>query len=103
VQVAARRPLWQCLDHLGEWERRTGLRLRFICRRRGPSLLVAGGRLNTKGRVVASRSKTVWGVLTAAIFLLVLKVKPQKRLNVARDAGRAVDGVLGLIVRRWRK
>ncbi len=27
-----------------EWERRTGLRLRFIYRRRGPSLLVAEGR-----------------------------------------------------------
>ena len=34
----------------GEWERRTGMRLWFICRRRGPSLLVAEGRLNTKGR-----------------------------------------------------
>lgn len=33
-----------------EWERRTGLRLRFIYRRRGLSLLVAEGRLNTKGR-----------------------------------------------------
>ena len=31
----------------GEWERRTGLRLRFIYRRRGPSLLVAEGRLNS--------------------------------------------------------
>jgi hypothetical protein len=41
----------------GEWERRTGLRLRFIYRRRGPSLLVAEGRLNAKGRAVASRSK----------------------------------------------
>ena len=28
----------------GEWERRRGLRLRFIYRRRGPSLLVAEGR-----------------------------------------------------------
>ncbi len=42
----------------GEWERRTGMRLRFIYRRRGPSLLVAEGRLNTLGRAVASRSKT---------------------------------------------
>lgn len=42
----------------GEWERRTGLRLRFVYRGRGPSLLVAEGRLNTKGRAVASRSKT---------------------------------------------
>lgn len=39
----------------GEWERRTGLRLRFVYRRTGPSLLVTEGRLNTKGRAVASR------------------------------------------------
>ena len=42
----------------GEWERRRGLRLRFVYRRRGPSLLVAEGRLNARGRTVASRSKT---------------------------------------------
>jgi hypothetical protein len=29
---------------LGEWERRRGLRLRFVYRRRGLSLLVADGR-----------------------------------------------------------
>ena len=52
----------------GEWERRTGLRLRFVYRRRGPSLLVAEGRLNSKGRAVASRAKTGRGLL-------------QKRLN----------------------
>jgi hypothetical protein len=34
----------------GEWERRRGLRLRFVYRRRGPSLLVADqGRLNSRG------------------------------------------------------
>lgn len=33
----------------GEWKRRRGLRLRFVCRRRGPSLLVAEGRLNSQG------------------------------------------------------
>jgi len=42
----------------GEWERRRGLRLRFVYRRRGPSLLVADGRLNNRGLGVASRSKT---------------------------------------------
>jgi hypothetical protein len=41
----------------GEWERRTGLRLRFIYRRRGPSLLVAEGRLNSKGKAVASSQR----------------------------------------------
>ena len=85
----------------GEWERRTGLRLRFIYRRKGPSLLVAEGRLNTKGRAVASRSKTGRGLVTAPIFLLVPQVKLPKRLNLARDAVRARDAVPGLIVANW--
>lgn len=85
----------------GEWERQTGLRLRFIYRRRGPSLLVAEGRLNTKGRAVASRSKMGRGVVTAPIFLLVPQVKLPKRLDLARDADRALDSVPGLIVANW--
>jgi hypothetical protein len=83
------------------WERRSGLRLRFIYRRRGPSLLVAEGRLNTKGRAVASRSKTGRGLTTVPIFLLVRQVKLPKRLNLDRDAERAHDGVAGLIVANW--
>ena len=85
----------------GEWERRTGLRLRFIYRRRGPSLLVAEGRLNTKGRAVAARSKTGRGIVTAPIFLLVPQVKLPKRLDLARDAERAHDALPGLIVANW--
>jgi len=84
-----------------EWERRTGLRLRFIYRRRGPSLLVAEGRLNSKGRAVASRSKTGRGLTTAPIFLLVRQVKLPKRLNLARDAERAAAAIPGSIVRNW--
>ena len=84
-----------------EWERRTGLRLRFIYRRRGPSLLVAEGRLNTKGRAVASKSKTGRGLTTAPIFLLVRQVKLPKRLNLARDAERAAAAIPGSIVRNW--
>ena len=84
-----------------EWERRTGLRLRFVYRRSGPSLLVAEGRLNSKGRAVASKSKTGRGVATVPIFLLVPQVKLRKRLDLARDAERAVDGVPGLIVAGW--
>lgn len=84
-----------------EWERRTGLRLRFVYRRRGPSLLVVEGRLNTKGRAVASRSKTGRGLVTAPIFLLVPQVKLPKRLDLARDAGRVHDAVPGLIVANW--
>lgn len=85
----------------GEWERRSGLRLRFVYRRTGPSLLVAEGRLNSKGRAVASRSKTGRGVATVPIFLLVPQVKLPKRLDLARDAERAVDGVPGRIVANW--
>ena len=85
----------------GEWERRTGFRLHFVYRRGGPSLLVTEGRLNTKGRAVASRSKTGRGVVTVPIFLLVPQVKLPKRLDLARDAERAADGVPGLIVANW--
>ncbi|RDD69934.1 DUF6441 family protein [Paracoccus versutus] len=84
-----------------EWERRTGLRLRFVYRRTGPSLLVAEGRLNKKGRAVASRSKTGRGLTTVPIFLLVPQVKLRKRLDLARDAERAVDSVPGRIVAGW--
>jgi len=77
------------------------LRLRFIYRRRGPSLLVAEGRLNTKGRAVASKSKSGRGVATVPIFLLVPQVKLPKRLDLARDAERAHEAVPGLIVANW--
>ena len=87
----------------GEWERRTGLRLRFVYRRRGPSLLVAEGRLNSKGRAVASKSKTGRGMATVPIFLLVPQVRLRKRLDLARDAERAAGDVPGLIVAKWVK
>jgi hypothetical protein len=85
----------------GEWERRRGLRLRFVYRRRGPSLLVADGRLNSRGLGVASRSKTGRGKATVPIFLLVPQVKLAKRLDLARDAERAQAAVPGLIVAKW--
>jgi hypothetical protein len=85
----------------GEWERRRGLRLRFVYRRRGPSLLVADGRLNSRGLGVASRSKTGRGKATVPIFLLVPQVKLAKRLDLARDAQRAQAVVPGLIVANW--
>jgi hypothetical protein len=85
----------------GGWERRTGLRLRFIYRRRGPSLLMAEGRLNSKGRAVAAKSKTGRGLATVPIFLLVPQVRLRKRLDLARDAERAADAVPGMIVANW--
>jgi hypothetical protein len=85
----------------GQWERRTGLRLRFIYRRQGPSLLVAEGRLNTKGRAVASRSKTGRGLLTAPIFLLVPQVRLEKRLNLAKDAEKLWPAIPKMIAANW--
>jgi len=85
-----------------EWERRRGMRLRFIYRRNGPSLLVAEkARINTRGTAVASRSKTGRGQVSAPIFLLVPQVKLRKRLDLARDAERVAGAVPGLIVEKW--
>jgi hypothetical protein len=94
----------------GAWERRTGMRLRFVYRRTGPSLLVADNvRVSKAGRVrenitrhkdgrVSSRLQ---GRATAVIFLLVPQVKLPKRLDLARDA-RAVENALpGMIVANW--
>jgi hypothetical protein len=85
----------------GEWERRSGLRLRFVYRRTGPSLLVAEGRLNNRGRAVASRSKTGRGRTTVPVFLLVPQVRLPKRLDLARDARAAQEALPGAIVANW--
>ena len=86
----------------GMWEQKTGLRLRFVYRSRGPSLLVADAvRLNTRGQAAVCKSKTGKGQVTAPIFLLVRQVKLPKRLDLARDAERALAGIPGSIVRNW--
>jgi hypothetical protein len=85
----------------GEWERRRGIRLRFVYRPRGPSLLVAEGRLNSRGLAVGSRSKTGRGATTVPIFLLVPQVKLRKRLDLRRDAKAAQERIPGAIVANW--
>jgi hypothetical protein len=86
----------------GAWERKTGLRLRFVYRRTGPSLLVADSvRMNSRGRAAVSRAKTGRGQVTVPIFLLVPQVKLPKRLDLARDAERAHERVPRLIVANW--
>lgn len=85
----------------GEWERRHGLRLRFIYRRSGPSFLIAEARLNKGGRAVASRSKTGRGVASVPIFLLVPQVRLSKRLNLEKPAQAALAALPASIVRRW--
>ena len=85
----------------GDWERRRGLRLRFVYRRTGPSLLVADGRLNNRGLGVASRSKTGRGRATVPIFLLLRQVKLRKRLNLDQAAKAAQDRIPGAVVANW--
>jgi hypothetical protein len=84
-----------------EWERRRGTPLRFIYRSRGPSLLVAEGRLNSRGLGVASRAKSGRGLASVPIFLLVRQVKLSKRLDLMRAAETAVDQIPTQIVSKW--
>jgi hypothetical protein len=84
------------------WERKTGLRLRFLYRRMGPSLLVAHSvRMNSRGQAAASRAKNGRGQVTVPILLLVPQVKLPKRLDLRRDAERAHELVPRLIVANW--
>lgn len=74
----------------GGWERRTGLRLRFVYRRNAPSLLVAdNARLTGRGRAARNEGRRggvrftrLAGRTTVPIFLLVPQVKLGKRLDV---------------------
>jgi len=84
-----------------EWEQRRGLQLRFVYRSRGPSLLVAEGRLNSRGLGVSSRAKTGRGMATVPIFVLVRQVKLAKRRDLSRSAEAAVTRIPGAIAANW--
>jgi hypothetical protein len=87
----------------GGWERRTGMRLRFVYRRGRPSLLVAGeARMTRRGLAAKSRSKSGRGQVTAIIFLLVPQVTLRKRLDIEATATRWAARVPGLIASHWR-
>ncbi|AUM72960.1 DUF6441 family protein [Paracoccus jeotgali] len=85
----------------GEWERRTGMRLRFVYRPNGPSLLIAEGRIAKGGRAVASRSRTGRGLTSIPIFLLVPQVKLRKRLDLEKPAQAALAALPAAILRKW--
>ncbi len=87
----------------GGWERRTGMRLRFVYRRGRPSLLVADeARMTRRGLAAKSRSKSGRGQVTAIIFLLVPQVTLRKRLDIEVTAIRWAARVPGLIASHWR-
>jgi hypothetical protein len=86
----------------GGWERRRGIKLRFVYRPRGGSLLVADeARLNTKGIAAISRSKTGRSQVTVPIFILVPQVRLNKRLRLMEAADAAISSVPRLIVANW--
>lgn len=86
----------------GEWERRRGIKLRFVYRPRGGSLLVADkARMNTKGIAALSRSKTGRNQVTVPIFILVPQVRLNKRLRLMEAADAAISSVPRLIVAHW--
>lgn len=90
----------------GEWERRHGMRLRFIYRQGKPGLLVADdARLTKAGRAVANRRKrrkdgVLTGAVTVPIFILVPQVRLRKRLDLEGLLTEA-SGTTDSIVRRW--
>lgn len=75
--------------------------VRAILRRPDDVTGFGEGRLNSRGLGVASRSKTGRGRTTVPIFLLVPQVKLPKRLDLDRDAERALDSVPRLIAANW--
>jgi Family of unknown function (DUF6441) len=86
----------------GEWERRTGIRLRFVYRRGRPSLLVADqARINTRGLAKQSRSKAGRGQVSAVIFLLVPQVRLTKRLDLDAVTQEWRDRLPALVVQNW--
>ena len=84
------------------WERRTGQKLRMIWL--GTRALLVLDRAVLRGRAGIARldtTKRQAKAATVVIFVLVPQVKLPKRLDLARDAARAVDGLTGLIVANW--
>ena len=82
------------------WQRRTGLKLRFVYRRGRPSLLVADdARITTRGLAARNRRKT--GQASVIVFILVPQVALKKRLDVESAAKRQAARVPSLIARHW--
>lgn len=95
----------------GGWERRTGMRLRFVYRRGAPSLLVAdNAQLSKKGLARPNIGRTRGGAQftrlkgrsTVVVFILVPQVSLRKRFDIAATAQRWADRVPGVIANHWR-
>jgi hypothetical protein len=95
----------------GDWERIHGMRLQFVYRPNGPSLLVANNaRLTARGRAVANIGRRgghpftrLAGRTTVPVFILVPQVTVRKRLDVAGAARKWLAALPALVVRNWRE
>ena len=94
----------------GAWERRTGIRLRFVYRRNGPSLLVAdNAAIGRSGIARAATRRTrdgaefvrLQGRLTVVIFILVPQVTLRKRLDIEGVAHKWADKLPDLLATHW--
>ncbi len=82
------------------WERRTGMKLRFVYRRGRPSLLVAdSARVTSRGLAARNRRKS--GDATVVVFILVPQVSLRKRLDLDAPARKHAARVPALIARHW--
>ncbi|MES2753784.1 MAG: DUF6441 family protein [Pseudomonadota bacterium] len=90
----------------GEWEKRTGRRLRFVYRPGRSSLLVDDGTVARGARVLGRDgfSKPARGFRnrTVVVFVLVPRVRLQKRLGLISGADRIANSMGARLVSGWR-
>lgn len=87
----------------GDWERRTGRRLRFVYRSARTALLVADDvRLTKQGRAAVAGARARKGLATVPIFTLVPFVRLRQRIDFDRwlKANGAED-LAGRVIRNW--
>ena len=101
----------------GAWERIHSMRLRFVYRQPGPSLLVADNvRPTARGRAAACAKRTLCvnigrrqgaiysrlsGRTTVPLFILVPQVSVKKRLDVEAAARKWIGALPQLVLRHW--
>ena len=92
----------------GSWERRTGMRLRFVWRPGRPSLLVADEARVSKGGLAARKGGRrrkdgmLTGAQTVVIFVLLPQVRLRKRLDLDRATRAAGAALPSAILAAWK-
>ena len=93
----------------GLWERMHGARLKFVYRRRGPSLLVAenqrarSGKRGGFAKASDTALKSGRGLASVPMFILVPQISIRKRLDVSGAAEKWLAALPGLVIRNWRE